>query len=91
MHNIEKMVQHTFKILQSLQHNIFKSMFNHFFNFMYFIYLFIYLFILYLKLTITKTNPIVCTINNSYAAKDMLIYALCQMPNNKFLLTKKNN
>ena len=35
MHNIEEMVKHTFKILQCLQHNIFKSIFNHIFNFMY--------------------------------------------------------
>ena len=35
MHNIDKMVEHTFKILLCLQHIIFKSMFSHFFNFMY--------------------------------------------------------
>ena len=34
---------------------------------------FIYLFVLYLKLTI-KTDTIMCTIKNSYAAKYMLIY-----------------
>ena len=38
---------------------------------------FICLFILYLKLTIIKADTIVCTIRNSYAAKDMLIYVNC--------------
>ena len=30
MHNIEKMVKHTFKILECVQCNNFKSIFNHF-------------------------------------------------------------
>ena len=45
-------------------------------------------FILHLKLTI-KTNTIMSTIKNSYAAKDMLIYVNCQAIN--FVNTKKTN
>ena len=42
--------------------------------YVYLFILFIYLFISYLKLTIkNKTDTIVCTIKNSYAAKYMLI------------------
>ena len=42
MHNIEKIVERTFEILQCLKHNILKCMFNHFFCFMYEINIFEY-------------------------------------------------
>ena len=35
MHNIKKMVEHTFKVLRYSWHDVFKGMFNHFFRFMY--------------------------------------------------------
>ena len=51
--------------------------FWHLSTFTYLFVLFIYLFILHLKFTIIKTDTIVCTIKNSYAVKDMLIYVNC--------------
>ena len=45
------------------------------------IYLFIYSFILYLKLKLIKTDTNVCTIKNSYAAKDLLTYINCLIIN----------
>ena len=49
----------------------------------------LYLFIFYLKLTIIKTDTIVCTTKNSYATKDMLIYVNCLTIN--VLLTKNDD